>query len=81
MDPGRTLEQLEAEQPSRVFYDGHRDRPMIPLMLRLGVEHDAVVEDLVSQVEKVVDLVRNQPPTVPLADVPAGAAAVGETDV
>jgi hypothetical protein len=63
VDPGETLRALEAEQPRRVYYDGVRGRPVIPLTLPLHVEHDVVVGHLVDEISQIVALVKDCPPT------------------
>ncbi len=67
MDPGDALRSLESEQPPRVFYDGHKGRPVIPLTLRPHVERYDVIDDLLRQVMKIADLVGDCPRTVTIA--------------
>jgi hypothetical protein len=80
VDPGDALEPLEAEHQKRVFFDGDGGSPVVPLTLRLGVELDTVLDDLVSQIEEAIDLVRDRRPTVVLADVPAEGPVESEAD-
>lgn len=64
VEPGDALRGLEAERPSRVFYDGYKNRPVIPLTLPLHVEKPSVIAELLRQVLEIVDLVRDCPRTV-----------------
>jgi len=46
VEPGDAFRTLEAEQPPRLLLDGYGGRPYVPLFLPLGVERDAVVQEL-----------------------------------
>jgi hypothetical protein len=60
--------------PPRVFYDGVKGRPVVPLMLPLHVEQDEVVRQVVAQLVELVALAADCVPTVKVAVPPAVAS-------
>jgi hypothetical protein len=61
--PGTALAEFEAEMPPRVFYDGHKGRPVFPLDLPLHVEHDQLLDDVHRQLRDIVNVIEGCVPT------------------
>jgi hypothetical protein len=67
---GTRLQALEHEQPPRVYYEGYNYRPLVPLLLPLHAEKQAVIEGLLEQVRGVLDLVSENVAMVPRTSEP-----------
>lgn len=64
VERGAALADLEAEVPPRVFYDGLDGRPTIPLEIKLHVERDALLDDLLDQLQDLNRRIQRCKPTV-----------------
>lgn len=68
---GSALANFEAAVPSRVFYDGHKGRPVFPLDLPLHLEHDQLVDHLHEQLRDIVRAIEGCVPTVQVGQRPS----------
>jgi hypothetical protein len=80
VQPGETFRALEHETPPRVWYDGWQGRPVIPLVLPLHSEEEAVVEALYGQLVELLDLVKDSRSTWPGSDDGPANPAIVPTD-